>query len=208
LDAKHKEKTMSMITFARKALKLDHFHMDAIEAEVPAEAKGVLDRLSAKLDEAVEVIRNGAAKIVALTKKADEAQAKVDTLEEEVGKLKADNATLSDPAGEKIQAIIAGRKALEDTAAKVDIKCDGLSDQAVKVAVIKKQSPEFNADGRSDDYINARYDSVVELLDAAEKDNGCAGLAQVIRDAKAAGTQTKVDHRAEFIQKSQELAEQ
>jgi hypothetical protein len=181
--------------------------MDAIEAEVPAEAKGVLDRLSAKLDEAVDVIRDGAAKIVALTKKADEAQAKIDTLEEEVGKLKADNATLSDPAGEKIQAIIADRKALENVAQKIKVDTDGLSDQAVKVAVIKKQSPEFTADGRSDDYINARYDSVVELLDAAEKDNGAAGLAKVIRDAKAAGTQTKVDHRAEFMQKSRELAD-
>jgi hypothetical protein len=205
LDQTHKEQTM--FTFIRKSLKLDGFTMDAIEAEVPAEAKGVLDRLSAKLDEAVDVIRDGAAKIVALTKKADEAQAKIDTLEEEVGKLKADNATLSDPAGEKIQAIIADRKALENVAQKIKVDTDGLSDQAVKVAVIKKQSPEFTADGRSDDYINARYDSVVELLDAAEKDNGAAGLAKVIRDAKAAGTQTKVDHRAEFMQKSRELAD-
>lgn len=205
LDQTHKEKTM--FTFIRKAMKLDGFTMDAIEAEVPPEAKGVLDRLSAKLDEAVEVIRDGAAKIAALTKKADEAQAKVDTMEEEVKKLKADNTALSDPAGEKIQAIIADRKALETVAQKIKVDTDGLSDQAIKVAVIKKQSPEFNTDGKSDDYINARYDSVVELLDTVEKENGTTGLAQVIRDAKTASTQTKVDHRAEFMQKSRELAD-
>jgi hypothetical protein len=207
LDANYKEKTMSMITFMRKALKLDGFSMDAIEAEVPAEAKGVLDRISAKLDEAVETIRDRAAKIVELTRKNDAAQAKLDTLTEEVKKLTADNAALADPAGETIQAIIADRKALEAVAEKLDVKTDGLADQAVKVAVIQKQSPEFKADGRSGDYINARYDSVVELLDMAAKDGGTAGLGQLIRDAKGAGTQTKVDHRADFIKKSRELAD-
>ena len=57
------------------------------------------------------------------------------------------------------------------------------------MAVIQKQSPEFKSDeDRSDDYINARFDSVVELLDTAEKENGAAGLAKVIRDAKEAGS--------------------
>ncbi len=205
LDAKQKEHVM--FKFIKKALKLDGFTMDAIEAEVPAEARSLVERMGAKLDEAVEVIRDRAARIVELTKKADEAQAKIDTLTEEVDKLKADNAALADPAGEKIQAVIADRKALEDVATKVDVKTDGLSDQAVKVAVITKQSPGFKADGRSADYIDARFDAVVELLTAAENRNGSAGLAQVIRDAKEACAQTKVDHRAEFIKKSQELAQ-
>lgn len=205
LDAKQKESLM--IKFIRKALKLDGFAMDAIEAEVPAEAQGLVERMAAKLDEAIEVIRDRAARIVELTKRNDEAQAKVDTLTEEIQKIKADNAALSDPAGEKIQAIIAGRKALEDVAAKVDIKIDGLTDQAVKVAVIQKQSPEFKSDDKSADYIDARFDAVVELLGAAESRDGSAGLAQVIKDAKAAGTQSKVDHRQEFIKKSHELAE-
>jgi len=201
----HEEHTM--IKFIRKALKIDGFHMDAIEAEVPEQAQGVIDRLSAKLDEAVEAIRERAAKIVELTKKADESQAKIDTLAEEVKTLKTDNAALSNPSGEKIQKIIADRRALEDVASKVGVKCDGLPDQAVRVAVIQKQTPEFKADGRSVDYVNARFDAVVELLTAAEKKDGAAGLSQVIRDAKATGAHTKVDNRAEFIKKSQELAD-
>jgi hypothetical protein len=204
LDAQQKEK--SMFKFIRKAMKLDGFTMDAIEADVPAEAQGILGRLSAKLDEAVDVIRDYAARIVELTKKNDEAQAKADTLSEENKKLKADVSSLSDPTGEKIQKIIADRRALETVAGKVSVKADGLSDQAVKVAVIQKQAPEFKADGKSDDYINARFDAVVELLDAAAKDGSSAVLAQVIRDARSAGTQGTVDHRSEFIKKSQELA--
>ncbi len=203
LDAEEK----TMFKFIRNALKLDGFAMDAIEADVPEQAQGVLQRLSAKLDEAVEVIRERGARIAELVKKSDADQARIDTLEEEVKKLKADVTALSDPAGEKIQAIIADRKALEQVAAKLDVKADGLTNQAIKVAVIAKQSPEFKADGRSEDYINARYDSVVELLGQAESQGGAAGLAQVIRDARTAGSQTKVDHRAEFIKKSQELAD-
>jgi hypothetical protein len=205
LDQKQKESVM--IKFIRKALKLDGFAMDAIEAEVPEQAQGLLERLTAKLDEAVEVIKERGARIVELVKKSDADQAKIDTLSEQVEKLKADNAVLSDPAGEKIQAIIAGRKALEDVAAKLDVKTDGLTDQAIKVAVISKQSPEFKADAKSADYIDARFDAVVELLTSAESQNGTAGLAQVIKDAKAAGAQTKVDHRAEFIEKSRQLSE-
>jgi uncharacterized protein len=205
LDTKQKEK--AMFKFIRKALKLDGFAMDAIEAEVPEQAQSILERLGQKLDEAVEVIKERGARIAELTKKADADQAKIDTLTEEVDKLKADNAALSDPSGEKIQAIIADRKALEDVAAKVDVKTDGLSDTAVKVAVIEKQSPGFKADGKSADYIDARFDAVVELLADAEKKNGTEGLSQVIRDAKEASGQTKVDHRAEFIKKSQELAQ-
>ena len=185
LDSKQEEQTM--FNFIRSALKIDGFHMDAIEAEVPKEAQGLLSRLSAKLDEAVAVIRDRAEKITDLTKKADEAQAKVDTLTEEVEKLKADKAALSDPAGETVQKIIADRKALEDTAGKVDVKTVGLSDKDIKVAVIQKQSADFKADGRSEDYINARYDSVVELLDAAAKDGGEAGIAKVIRGRQAGG---------------------
>jgi len=204
LDAKQKEKVM--IKFIRKALKLDGFAMDAIEAEVPEQAQSLLERLGQKLDEAVEVIRDRGTRIAELIKKADADQAKIDTLTEQAEKLKTDNAALSDPAGEKIQAVIAGRKALEDVAAKVDIKTDGLTDQAIKVAVIAKQSPEFKADEKSADYIDARFDAVVELLTTAESQNGTAGLAQVIKDAKSAGSQTKVDHRQEFIKKSRELA--
>ncbi len=192
-----------MFTFIRKALKIDGFSMDAIEEQVPKDAQGVLSRMSAKLDEAVDVIKTQAARIVAMTRKSDEAQAKVDTLEAESAKLKADVEALSDPSGEKIQAIIADRKALEDVAGSLEIKTDGLDNKAVKVAVIQKQAPDFTADGKSDEYINARFDAVVEILDAAKKEGAQNGLATFIADAKK--TETKTDHRAEFIEKSNAL---
>ncbi|BBO74408.1 hypothetical protein DSCW_18250 [Desulfosarcina widdelii] len=194
-----------MFTFIRKALKLDGFTMDAIEAEVPKEAQSVLSRLSAKLDEAVDVIKAQAAKLVDMGKKNEAAQAKIDTLEAEQTKLKADVEALSDPAGERVQAIIADRKSLEAVAGKLEIKTDGLDDKAVKVAVIQKQAPDFKADEKSDDYINARFDAVVELLEAAKKDGADQPLARFISDAKESSSAGQVDHRAEFIKKSDAL---
>ncbi len=195
-----------MFTFIRNALKLDGFTMDAIEAEVPNEAQGVLSRMSAKLDEAVDVIQTQAAKIAGMVKKGDEAQAKIDTLTADNTKINSDMAALSDPSGEKIQAIIAERKALEDVAGTLDIKTDGLADKALKVAVIQKQTPDFKADEKSDDYINARFDAVVDLLDAAQKDGADQGLSRLIADAKQAGSKPKTDHRGDFIKRSQALA--
>jgi len=45
------------VKFKRKAIKLDAFSMDEIDVRIPDEASAILDRVSAKLDEAIEVIQ-------------------------------------------------------------------------------------------------------------------------------------------------------
>lgn len=41
-------------------------------------------------------------------------------------------------------------------------KFDSMDDKAIKVAVIKKYSPEVNLDGKNDIYLDARYDAAIE----------------------------------------------
>ncbi len=200
------EEENNVVRFIKKALKVDGFSMDAIDQEVPKEAGGVLGRISDKLDEAVVVIGNQAARVVELTAKVDAHQAKIDTLTEENKTLKADNAGLLDPAGEVLQGLVAGRRALEDMAGALEIKADGLDNQAIKVAVIQKSSPEFKADGKSEEYINARYDAVVELMGSAKKDGNNRKLGDFVLNAKKADAREKKDPRAEFIRKSDALA--
>ena len=137
----------------------------------------------------------------------DAFQARIDALESQIKALRAENAALADPAGDRIQRIVKERIALETVAARLGIKTDGMNDRGIKVAVIRGRFPQFRADGRSDDCIDARFDMVVEMLDAEEEVNRTRGLAQVIRDAKGAGIRPMVDHRAEFIRKTQELAD-
>ena len=146
-------------------------------------------------------------KIAGLTRRIDAFQARIDALESQVKALRAENSTLADPAGDRIQRIVKERIALETAAARLGIQTDGLSDRAVKVAVIRGRFHQFRADGRSDDCIDARFDMVVEMLDDEEKANRSMGLAQVIRDARGAGVRPVVDHRAEFIRKTQELVD-
>ena len=48
--------------------------------------------------------------------------------------------------------------------AEVITKLDTMDDTAVRTAVIVAKCADFKADGKSADYINARFDSVVELF--------------------------------------------
>ena len=45
------------VKFKRKAMKLDAFSMDEIDVRIPDEASAILDRVSARLDEPIEVIQ-------------------------------------------------------------------------------------------------------------------------------------------------------
>lgn len=202
LDKKEENTVFKLI---KNAIRLDGFSMDAINEEAPKEAKGLIERLAGKLDDAITLIIGQAAKIKELVTKADQAQAKADALTEENTRLKAEKADFSNPSGTVIQQLIKDRMSIEAVAKGAEIKTDGMDNQAIKIAVIQKASPEFKADGKSDDYINARYDSVVESIDAARKDGNNALLALFVKTAKTdTGTQKK-DHRQEFIKKSQNM---
>jgi hypothetical protein len=154
---------------------------DAVEIDQPDEGKPMkkvnIDGID--YDAAPEVVN-------ALTKaqvRADTAETSLKTARVDNDKLAAERDTLKErlDAAEKVDnaaAIAAGvtaRVALIGVAARVDasINCDGLSDLDIKKAVITKKSPKAELDGKSDAYITARFDSIVEELPSA----GDANLA-------------------------------
>ena len=51
-----------------------------------------------------------------------------------------------------------------------DLKADA-TEKEIKIALISKLDKNFKADGKSDDYINARFDSTVEIATAEKKKN-------------------------------------
>ena len=53
----HKEGNAVPVKFKRKAMKLDAFSMDEIDVRIPDEASAIRDRVSARLDEPIEVIQ-------------------------------------------------------------------------------------------------------------------------------------------------------
>ena len=104
-----------------------------------------------------------------LKTKVDSLEAKKDELESEVKKLKE---TALDDA--KIHARVQERASLLEKAKKYlksDIDCSKMSDLEIKKAVVLAKHPEVKLDGKSETYVEARYDAIVETKEDG-KDNG------------------------------------
>ena len=127
-----------------------------------------------------------AQQIKSLTDASEKATARADGLAAELEKEKAARADAEDPT--KLQAAIAARVALETEARKhTDAAFAGLDTKAVKLAVLAKLAPEFKADGKSDAYVEARYDLAIE---SAAKATPALDAARV---ASVEATVTKTD---------------
>jgi uncharacterized protein len=94
-------------------------------------------------------------------------QNKVDSLEGERDALKAKFDELSNKDdSEEIAIKVKERISLEKKASeflKEDEDISNLSDKDIKTKVICAFSPEFKADGKSDEYIDARFDALVDI---------------------------------------------
>jgi len=103
-------------------------------------------------------------------KENDTLQAKYDGLKEDHDKLKERNDSLD------VRSLVKGRVALEKVASKhLDSesleKIDSMDDKEIKIAVIQSKYDGFDAEGKSDDYLAARFDSIVESTEG-DDNNG------------------------------------
>ena len=182
--------------FKKDSVEAGKFKMDSILEEIDDSAKGVVVTLSDKVDEAAIVILD-------MEKEKDGLQAKHDELEAEGKKLQAKVDELSSPTSETVQKMIKERADLEAVAAKLDIKTDNESggpktSKELKVDVISEVNPEFKADGQTDVYIGARYDSVVDFMKAAKDEKAAATIGAFIKDADEKKGEKKVEPRDKF----------
>lgn len=186
-----------MFKFKKDSIEAGSFKMDSIMEEVEDSAKGVVTTLADKVDEAAIVILD-------MAKDKDELQAKHDEQAEASKKLQAKVDELSSPTSETVQAMIKERADLEGVAAKLEVKADSetggpKSSKELKVDIIAKVHPEFKADGKSDDYIGARFDAVVEMLQADKDGKAAATLGGFRIDAKKKEGEEKKDPREKFL---------
>lgn len=138
-------------------------------------------------------------------KRADQAEAERDAAKNEAKKTKED----ADAAQKSFDSKIDARVALVDTA-RVALGADfahaGKTDRDIRVAVITKLDPEFKADGKSDDYLAARFD-----LDSKNVTKERTDLANT-NEVTTKATQTKEDEspldkaRAESAKRREEEA--
>ena len=102
-------------------------------------------------------------------KELDGLQAKHDQLKDENDKMKKDAEDapkVAELVKARVSLVEAAKPHLDKEAVE---KLDDLDDRGVKVAVIKSKVEKFDDKDRSDDYINARYDGIIESDTPAEK---------------------------------------
>ncbi len=130
-------------------------------------------------------------------KKTDEEkqklQARHDSLETENKKLKEAAAGSGDGIrkdSDEFKAAVKARVALERFASdRLDSELDKLTDRQIIVELIKLDSPDFKEEGKTDVYLQARLDAMIEAGDdnASESEGEDDGEGQSRQDSNAGG---------------------
>lgn len=168
---------------------MSKFKIDGVEHEVPEAVANYITALQSRADAAEagltatkETLAGGTAsktelqtKLDAMTGERDGVQGKLDAMTAERDSLKskvdaaeADKKAAVDKAVEDTKKEVKERAELEADAKKAKCdKTDGMDNKALKIAIIKAvRGDSLNFDGKSDDYVNAYYDSIRGDLDS------------------------------------------
>jgi hypothetical protein len=106
-------------------------------------------------------------KLDSATVEIEKSKARIDSLESELKKEKQLRADAEDP--KKRGAVVKERVALETSARKIlgsEATLDDKSDREVRIACLLKLDTNFKPDGKSEDYITARFDSALQYAGA------------------------------------------
>lgn len=168
---------------------MSKFKIDGVEHEVPEAVANYITALQSRADAAEagltatkETLAGVTAsktelqtKLDAMTAERDGVQGKLDAMTAERDSLKskvdtaeADKKAAVDKAVEDTKKEVKERAELEADAKKAKCdKTDGMDNKALKIAIIKAvRGDSLNFDGKSDDYVNAYYDSIRGDLDS------------------------------------------
>ncbi len=174
--------------------------MDAAETNLTATKEAMAGvtasktELQTKLD-AVTGERDGLqGKLDAMTAERDNLKTKVDAAE-------ADKKAAVDKAVEDTKKEVKERAELEADAKKAKVeKTDGMDNKALKIAIIKAlRGDSVNFDGKSEDYVNAYFDSVRADLDA---NNAASQMRKTVvnkNESKNEGGSSAAQHRQDMI---------
>lgn len=147
-EPKKEHKTMRKVT------------LDGIEYDAAPEVANALAKANARADAAEKELADKQTALDTATAAKSKAEAERDSLKET-----AETAT----NGDSIKAAVKARMELERTATKVlnadDAKdLANMDDAEIKAKVIAAKFPNANLDGKDDAYVQARFDSVVEMI--------------------------------------------
>lgn len=135
-------------------------HMEPVTIHVDGVDARLVDKASAQVVEKAIGTRDDA--LGEAVTERDKLQGRVDQLEADLKKAKADLAAASDP--KRLDEAVKTRSALIEQAKLVlpeDYKFDGLTVRAIHEAVLKHIDPNFEPKDRTDEYLGARFDQAM-----------------------------------------------
>lgn len=145
--------------------------IDGVDYEVPEQTAQAFEK---KLDALKSERKEAQAQIEQLTADNGKLAGERDGLKAQCAKYDAALKAAQDP--KRVREAVAARVALETKAGAIlgsEVKLDALSDREVKVAVVAKLSAGFKGEGKSDDYVSARFDAACEM---AESEGGISAV--------------------------------
>jgi hypothetical protein len=153
-----------------------------------AEQKAIGQKLKDAEDAAAKVSELSGS-VTTLTSERDKLNAKVDALNEEIKKAGKQDGGKADQA--QIDAAVIARRKVEKVAERVlpeaeFAKIDGMTNAEIKKAVILAHAKDTKLDGKSADYVDARFDLIGESVANSDGQRNDAGL-RVVAGRKQAG---------------------
>lgn len=131
----------------------------------------------AKGDELEPKVKEAEGKVTVLTTERDKLQGKVDALEAEKKatpkvETKVDSAAIEAGVKERLKVVKVAEKVLD---AETVAKLDSMKNEDIKKAVIKAECKDANFDGKTEAYVDARFDHIAESLEKSAAANAAAG---------------------------------
>lgn len=199
LDKKQnkKEQVMEKVQFTRKAIKCDSFTMDSITKVINEDNLELVNTLSNKLDEAVDLL-------LKVISKKDEYEAKYDQAKETISELKSKIDSLNDVNSPVIATMIKERSDVENIAKILNIDCNDKDIKTIKYDSILAVSKNANLKDKSDDYINTRFEAVKDIVIEKEKNDGNNDFFNFMKKVESNKDKIDNDPRTTFIKKDKE----
>jgi hypothetical protein len=150
-------------TKKRKVDKMPNFNIEGIDYEAAQQVINFTNKETKRADTAEARIDGLDTEVKDLKTKLDKAEGERDGLKtkcDDLGKIDHSD-EINKGVTERISLLNVANAILDEEGKKT---LDSLKNDEIKHAVIKTKSPDVNLDGKSADYINARYDTVVETL--------------------------------------------
>lgn len=147
--------------------KLVSVNLDGLNYDAAPEVAKALQKAQARIDEMEEEKEEEKEDMKAtkadMQKKIDEYQAKIDEMKAEMDKMKETNSdsAIDKAVTERLELIGKASKIVKDSA-----ELAGKNARQIMEATIKAKYADINLDGKSDDYVSARFDAIIDAIPA------------------------------------------